>query len=96
MTLKRTVAICIIGTELVRGVIQDGHAKLISAEMTALGFSVEQIIIIPDDSGINRVLSDLVGNIDIIFTTGGLGPTTDDITRNVIAQTAGVDRKSVV
>jgi len=91
LTLKRTVAICIIGTELVRGVIQDGHAKLISAEMTALGFSVEQIIIIPDDSGINRVLSDLVGNIDIIFTTGGLGPTTDDITRNVIAQTAGVE-----
>jgi nicotinamide-nucleotide amidase len=88
---KLSAAICIIGTELVRGVIQDGHAKLISSEMTSLGFSVEQIVIIPDDSGINRVLSDLIGNVDIIFTTGGLGPTTDDITRNVIAQAAGVD-----
>jgi len=88
---KLTAAVCIIGTELVRGVIQDGHAKLISAEMTALGFSVEQIVIIPDDSGINRVLSDLIGNVDVILTTGGLGPTTDDITRNVIARAAGVD-----
>ena len=41
MIQKLTAAVCIIGTELVRGVIQDGHAKLISAEMTALGFSVE-------------------------------------------------------
>ena len=91
MTQKRTVAICIIGTELVRGVIQDGHAKLISSEMTALGFFVEQIVIIPDDSGINRILNDLVGSVDIVLTTGGLGPTTDDITRDAIAQTAGVD-----
>jgi len=91
LTQKLTAAVCIIGTELVRGVIQDVHAKLISAEMTALGFSVEQVAIIPDDSGINRVLNDLVGNIDVVFTTGGLGPTTDDITRNVIAHAAGVD-----
>ncbi|MBL7005953.1 MAG: nicotinamide-nucleotide amidohydrolase family protein [Spirochaetia bacterium] len=88
---KLTAAVCIIGTELVRGVIQDGHAKLISSEMTALGFSLEQIVIIPDDNGISRFLCDLVGNVDVIITTGGLGPTADDITRNVIAQAAGVD-----
>ncbi len=91
MRQKLTAAVCIIGTELVRGIIQDGHARLISAEVTTLGFSVVQIVIVPDDNGISRILSDFIGNVDIIFTTGGLGPTTDDITRSVIAHAAGVD-----
>jgi nicotinamide-nucleotide amidase len=81
-----TAALCIIGTEVVRGIIQDGHARLLSAELSSLGVDVRRIICLPDDEEIARVLNELVGSCDIVLTTGGLGPTSDDITRDAVAQ----------
>lgn len=83
-------ALCLIGTELTRGIIQDGHTKLIASNLESLGYEVSQVIILPDDGTIREVLNGLAARNDVIITTGGLGPTSDDITRDVIAQAAGV------
>ena len=83
-------AVCLIGTELVRGIIQDGHARLISSRLTSLGIKVESISMIPDDAGIDDFLYFWRGKVDMILTTGGLGPTSDDITRDAVADAAGV------
>lgn len=85
-----TAAVCLIGTELVRGIIQDTHTKVICSELTKLGFLVQKVVVIPDSEEIYSVLDMLSGNVDLIITTGGLGPTSDDITREAIAAVAEV------
>ncbi|MCF7934155.1 MAG: nicotinamide-nucleotide amidohydrolase family protein [Spirochaetia bacterium] len=82
----RQAALCIIGSELVRGIIQDRHAKTLASDLTRLGYRVQEITIVPDDGSIVEVLDRLVSNVDLIITTGGLGPTSDDITRDAIAR----------
>jgi len=86
--------VCIIGTELTRGIIQDSHTKLITASLDALGISVRRVVIIPDDGRITEVLQDAVRDADVLICTGGLGPTSDDITRDSIAAIAGVPLKA--
>ena len=80
----------IIGTELTRGIIQDSHGSLLSRELTHLGIYVAEIVEVPDDGSIEKVLAALMRNNDIVIITGGLGPTSDDMTRPVIAAAAGV------
>ncbi len=84
-------AVCLIGTELTRGVIQDSHTKLIASTLDSAGFEMLQVSIVPDDGTVGPLLQDLLPKVDVIICTGGLGPTSDDITRDVIAQVAGVD-----
>ena len=79
-----------IGTEITRGIIQDSHGVLLSRELTHLGVHVAEIVSLPDDGTIGPVLSALMRSSDLIIITGGLGPTTDDMTRSVIAECAGV------
>ena len=82
-------SIIVIGTELTRGIIQDKHGSLISRELTTLGVHVSEIVALPDDGTIEPVLEALMRSSDLIIITGGLGPTSDDITRSVIARAAG-------
>lgn len=86
-----TAAVCIIGSELVRGVIQDSHGKTISSDLTSAGYTVQEICIVPDDGSIRAVLGRLVDHVDLIITTGGLGPTSDDITRDAVASVYHAD-----
>ena len=83
-------ALIIIGTELTRGIIQDKHGPLVSRELTSLGVHMTQIVALPDDGSIEKVIAFLIKNNDIVLITGGLGPTADDMTRDVIAHAAGV------
>ena len=82
-------SIIVIGTELTRGIIQDKHGSLISRELTHLGVHVSEIVALPDDGTIESVLGALMRFSDIVLITGGLGPTSDDMTRPVIAEAAG-------
>ena len=80
----------IIGTELTRGIIQDSHGSLLSKELTHMGVHVSEIVIVPDDGSIEKILEALMRSNDVVIITGGLGPTSDDMTRPVIAEAAGV------
>ena len=81
-------SIIVIGTELTRGIIQDKHGSLISRELTHLGVHVSEIVALPDDGTIESVLGALMRSSDLVIITGGLGPTSDDMTRSVIANAA--------
>lgn len=85
-----TVSLCIIGTEITRGIIADKHANLIARELTNLGYEVNRITIVPDDGSLGIILEQMVRDADILLLTGGLGPTSDDMTRQLVADLAHV------
>lgn len=86
----RAVILC-LGTELTEGIIQDTHARFLAAKLTALGFAVVRSAQLPDEaSAIRGELARAVDQADLVVVAGGLGPTTDDLTREVVADLAGV------
>ncbi len=86
-----TVSVFLIGTEITRGIIADSHGQLLARELSIIGYHINRIVIVPDDGSIEPMLRQAIEDSDIILLTGGLGPTSDDMTRNVVAKLAGVD-----
>ncbi len=85
-----SISIYIVGTEITRGIIQDCHIPLLTRELTNLGYCVRRACIVPDDVSILGDLKKASCDSDIIIVTGGLGPTSDDMTRQEIADLACV------
>lgn len=86
-----TVALLTIGTELTRGEIADGNAAWLAARLTEGGFQVAEIASVPDTLvRIADTLVRLASSHRIVLVTGGLGPTTDDLTAAAAAQAAHV------
>jgi nicotinamide-nucleotide amidase len=78
-----------IGTELTDGQIVNKNAAWISAQLKEKGFITDLHLVVPDHrEGILEALGYCAKNSDWIFVTGGLGPTSDDFTRNVVAEWA--------
>ncbi len=77
-----TAEIITIGDEILIGQVIDTNSAFIAQELNKIGISVHQITSIEDDRfHINKSLEDAYGRVDIIFMTGGLGPTKDDVTK---------------
>ncbi len=87
------VEIYSIGTELLLGQIQDTNAFWMAQQVARLGAHTRRISILDDDvDDLLVVLQDAIDrNTRILITTGGLGPTPDDLTVEVIARLKGVD-----
>ncbi len=79
------------GTELLLGDVQDAHLAFIAREIFPLGLRIEERRTVPDAEVIRRTVSELLPACEILFVTGGLGPTTDDITREMIADVIGLE-----
>jgi nicotinamide-nucleotide amidase len=73
------------GTELLLGDVQDAHLAFIAREIFPLGLRIEEHRTVPDTEAIRRTLAELLSSCEILFVTGGLGPTSDDITREIAA-----------
>ncbi len=90
MSKKRKVnaAILIIGNEILSGRTQDKNVAFISNWLNLnCGISVQEVRIIPDvEKNIINNIKNLSKNFDYVFTTGGIGPTHDDITAQSIAK----------
>ena len=87
-----SAAILCIGTELTRGELQNSNATWLAEALTTIGFEVLAIDCVDDDRGrIEAALTRLSLENDVVVCTGGLGPTTDDITTECAARLAGVD-----
>lgn len=87
-----TAAILSIGTELTRGEIVNTNASWLCEQLTALGVEVSECATVADDKAqINSTLERLGRIHRIIVCTGGLGPTTDDITSACVAELLQVD-----
>jgi nicotinamide-nucleotide amidase len=74
------------GTELLLGDVQDAHLGFIAREIFPLGLRIEERRTVPDSEAIGSTLGELFARCEILFVTGGLGPTSDDITREAIAE----------
>jgi nicotinamide-nucleotide amidase len=80
-----------IGTELTRGEIHNTNASWLCEQLTSLGAHVLWTITVDDDpERIETALRELATKSDVILTTGGLGPTTDDLTAQSVANVLGV------
>lgn len=78
------------GTELLAGDVHDTHLAFIAREIFALGLRMDERRTVGDGTVIGETLRELLGRAEIIFVTGGLGPTTDDITRDLAAELLGL------
>lgn len=78
------------GTELLLGDVINTHLSFIARAIFPLGLRVARQITVPDGDGIASALRDCFAEAEIVFVTGGLGPTSDDLTRDVAAEMLGV------
>ncbi len=78
------------GTELLAGDVHDTHLAFIAREIFSLGLRIEERRTVADGAAIGETLRELFARAEIIFVTGGLGPTSDDITRDVVAELLGL------
>ena len=74
-----------IGDELLIGQVINTNSTYLASELNRIGFSVNRIISIGDvEESISAALEDSIQNADFVILTGGLGPTSDDITKNTL------------
>jgi nicotinamide-nucleotide amidase len=78
------------GTELLLGSVLNTHLTFIAREIFPLGLRVDRQLTVPDGDAIPQTLAAESATADVIFMTGGLGPTTDDITREAAAELLGL------
>lgn len=87
-------AIVIIGNEILSGKTQDVNLQFIAKELGDLGIRLKEVRIIPDfEQDIISTVNELRQKYTYIFTTGGIGPTHDDITAPSIAKAFNVQHK---
>ncbi|MEY2490156.1 MAG: nicotinamide-nucleotide amidase [Verrucomicrobiota bacterium] len=79
------------GTELLLGDVLNSHLSFIAREIFPLGLRIDRQLAVPDGLAIRAALAESSELADIIFVTGGLGPTTDDITREITAEFLGLE-----
>ena len=82
----KTASIIIIGNEILSGRTQDTNSNYLAKMLVQKGVSLEEIRVIPDDPNIiESVVNNESSAKDYVFTSGGIGPTHDDITAEAIA-----------
>jgi len=85
-----TAAILVIGDEILSGKTDDLNARFLIAELRELGVSLRRIVAIPDDvEEVAATTRELAARFNYVFTSGGVGPTHDDVTITGIARAFG-------
>jgi molybdenum cofactor synthesis domain-containing protein len=91
MTVSVSAALLIIGDEILSGRTKDKNIGYIAEYLTAIGIDLREVRIIPDvEAEIVDAVNVLRRRYDYLFTTGGIGPTHDDITADSVAKALGV------
>ncbi|MEX2649158.1 MAG: molybdopterin-binding protein, partial [Alphaproteobacteria bacterium] len=82
-----TAAVLLIGNELLSGRTQDLNLRTIATRLAELGIVLGEARVVSDDEdAIVEALNALRGRYDYVFTTGGIGPTHDDITADAVGK----------
>ena len=88
---KVNAAILIIGNEILSGRTQDTNTSTLATWLNSIGVKVEEVRVIPDiEKTIIETLNTLRSTYDYVFTTGGIGPTHDDITAESVSKAFGL------
>jgi len=86
-----TAATLVIGDEILSGRTKDKNVGYIADYLTAIGIDLKEVRVVADDeSAIVEALNALRAKYTYVFTTGGIGPTHDDITADCVAKAFGV------
>lgn len=92
MSETKSVEIINFGDELLVGIRDNAHLTYLGGELAKLGLSVQRARIITDErEEIVRAFHEAWSRSDLVITTGGLGPTSDDLTRETIAEALGAE-----
>ena len=91
---KFKASILIIGNEILSGRTQDTNTSTLATWLNSIGVKVEEVRVIPDvENTIVETLNLLRSKYDYVFTTGGIGPTHDDITAQSVSKAFGLKYK---
>jgi len=86
-----TAAVLVIGDEVLSGRTKDSNSGYIAEYLTVIGIDLREVRVVPDvEDEIVAAVNALRARYDHVFTTGGIGPTHDDITADAIARAFGV------
>src|SRR5436190_21763386 len=88
--MAKTAGIVLIGNEILSGKVVDANAAYRCRELRQLGVDVRRITVIPDEIQlIAATVSEFSRSFDVVFTSGGVGPTHDDVTVEGVARAFG-------
>ncbi len=86
-----TACVIVIGNEILSGRTRDANLHYLAERLAALGIRLAEARVIPDRiEAIAQTVNETRARYDYVFTTGGIGPTHDDITADAVAQAFGV------
>jgi molybdenum cofactor synthesis domain-containing protein len=85
-----TAAMLVIGDEILSGRTRDTNTHHLAGELTRIGIGLQEVRVVADrHDGIVAAVRELSGRYDQLFTSGGIGPTHDDITADAVAEAMG-------
>src|SRR5690349_14283898 len=88
--MPRTAAALVIGNEILSGKIKDANTFALASELRALGIELRRAVVVPDEVDVIAAeLNALRAAHDLLFTSGGVGPTHDDVTIAAVARAFG-------
>jgi len=89
---RPTAAVLLIGDELLSGKIRDANGHFLAQRLRARGIVLREICTVSDDPlHIGAALRRLLADVPLVFTSGGVGPTHDDVTMTGVAEAFGTD-----
>ena len=91
MLLPMRVEVINTGTELLIGQVTNTHVAYLGQSLLGLGLRVERAVTVPDGVAIAEAFEEAMSRAALIVVTGGLGPTSDDVTREAAAEAFGLE-----
>src|SRR5215470_9329724 len=94
MAVDRTAGIVVVGNEILSGKVTDTNSPFLARELRRLGVTLLRILTIPDEVDvIAAAVREFHRAYDVVFTSGGVGPTHDDVTMEGVAR--GLNRRVI-
>ena len=88
----RTAAALVIGNEILSGKIADANVSELAKVLRAVGIRLERVVMLPDEIEVlAEAVRELSARFDVVFTSGGVGPTHDDVTIDAVARAFELD-----
>lgn len=88
---RPTASVLVTGSELLTGHVADANGPFVARSLGELGFAVSRVLLVGDRAEDLRSALEFVASDDLVVTSGGLGPTADDLTAEVVAEFAGAE-----
>ncbi|MGM0601710.1 MAG: competence/damage-inducible protein A [Bacillota bacterium] len=86
------VSIIVTGSEILYGKVQDTNSTFLAQKLTDIGLKIKNIIVCSDEKAdIKEKIKFAIKSSDLIFITGGLGPTEDDLTKDALAEAVNIN-----